>query len=148
MAEFDTLPLWIESLCLEWGMSEDITGILARLAIIVIILVMSLLANFIPKRVIITVAHGIASRTTFLIRHLRPRPTGLPIEIYVFSADQVWANFEGIQADIFDHLLAVLPEFELGIFQKPSGLDVQAQADSIRGSDRAETAPYHVGGAP
>jgi len=47
----------------------------------------------------------------------------------------VWANFEAIQADIFDHLLAVLPEFELGVFQEPSGLDVKALADSIRGRD-------------
>ncbi|MBU8913196.1 MAG: mechanosensitive ion channel family protein [Spirochaetales bacterium] len=62
---------------------------------------------------------------TFLIRHLSPGPTGLPIEIYVFSADKVWANYEGIQADIFDHLLAVIPEFELQVFQQPSGSDIE-----------------------
>jgi len=62
---------------------------------------------------------------TFLIRHLPPGPTGLPIEIYVFSADKVWANYEGIQADIFDHLLAVVPEFELQVFQQPSGSDIE-----------------------
>ena len=60
---------------------------------------------------------------TFLIRHLNPGETGLPIEIYVFSADQVWANYEAIQADIFDHVLAALPEFELRVFQNPSGSD-------------------------
>ncbi len=57
---------------------------------------------------------------TFLVRHLQPTEKGLPIEIYVFSNDQAWANFEGIQADIFDHLLAVLPEFELRVFQNPT----------------------------
>ena len=62
---------------------------------------------------------------TFLVRHLPPGPTGLPIEIYVFSADQVWANYEAIQADIFDHILAVVPEFELRVFQNPSGRDFQ-----------------------
>jgi miniconductance mechanosensitive channel len=61
---------------------------------------------------------------TFLIRQLPPGDNGLPIEIYVFSNDVVWKNYEAIQADIFDHLLAVAPEFELRIFQKPSGYDL------------------------
>ncbi len=60
---------------------------------------------------------------TFLVRHLQPTETGLPIEIYVFSSDQVWANYEAIQADIFDHILAVIPEFELRVFQNPTGAD-------------------------
>lgn len=61
---------------------------------------------------------------TFLVRHLAPTPQGLPLEIYVFSADKVWANYEEIQADIFDHLLAIAPEFGLRIFQYPSGYDL------------------------
>ena len=60
---------------------------------------------------------------TFLVRHLAPTEHGLPIEVYVFSKDTIWANYEGIQADIFDHLLAVAPEFDLKIFQNPSGAD-------------------------
>lgn len=60
---------------------------------------------------------------TFLVRHLEPTPNGLPIQIYVFSNDQVWANYEAIQADIFDHLLAAVPEFDLRVFQNPSGYD-------------------------
>jgi miniconductance mechanosensitive channel len=60
---------------------------------------------------------------TFLIRHLNPGETGLPVEIYVFSADQEWAKYESLQADIFDHILAVLPEFELRVFQNPTGSD-------------------------
>lgn len=60
---------------------------------------------------------------TFLVRQLPPGPTGLPIEIYVFSADKVWANYEAIQADIFDHILAILPEFDLRVFQEPTGAD-------------------------
>lgn len=62
---------------------------------------------------------------TFLVRHLDPTERGLPIEIYVFSADKVWANYEAIQADIFDHLLAMVPEFDLRIFQSPGGYDLQ-----------------------
>ncbi|MFT5834164.1 MAG: miniconductance mechanosensitive channel [Cognaticolwellia sp.] len=60
---------------------------------------------------------------TFLVRQLNPTEHGLPIEIYVFSKDQEWANYENIQADIFDHILAVVPEFDLRVFQDPSGLD-------------------------
>ena len=58
---------------------------------------------------------------TFLIRQLSPQSDGLPIEIYVFSNDTDWVNYESIQSDIFDHLLAILPEFELEIFQSLSG---------------------------
>ncbi len=60
---------------------------------------------------------------TFLIRQLAPTEHGLPLEIYVFSNDQVWAHYEAIQSDIFDHLLAVVPQFELRIFQSPTGAD-------------------------
>lgn len=56
---------------------------------------------------------------TFLIRQLAPGPTGLPIEIYVFTNDVRWANYEAIQADIFDHLLSVIKEFDLKTFQYP-----------------------------
>ena len=61
---------------------------------------------------------------TFLIRQLPPGENGLPIEVYVFTNDTVWANYEAIQADIFDHLLAVVPEFDLRVFQAPSGSDL------------------------
>ncbi|MFC1694139.1 mechanosensitive ion channel family protein [Candidatus Latescibacterota bacterium] len=60
---------------------------------------------------------------TFLIRQLDLGEYGLPIEIYVFSKDQVWANYEAIQADIFDHILAVVTEFDLRVYQNPSGSD-------------------------
>ena len=65
---------------------------------------------------------------TFLVRQLDPTEHGLPIEIYVFSTDQAWANYEAIQADIFDHVLAVLPLFDLRPFQAPTGSDVRALA--------------------
>lgn len=69
---------------------------------------------------------------TFLVRHLPPGPTGIPIEIYVFSADQRWASYEALQADIFDHLLAAIPEFGLRVFQEPAGSDLQIIADALR----------------
>ena len=62
---------------------------------------------------------------TFLVRHLAPTEHGLPIEVYVFSADQIWANYEGIQADIFDHILAAVPLFDLRVFQYPTGFDLR-----------------------
>lgn len=63
---------------------------------------------------------------TFLIRQLQPGEYGLPIEIYVFSKVQAWAQYEAIQADIFDHILAVIPEFDLRVFQNPSGSDFKS----------------------
>ena len=60
---------------------------------------------------------------TLLARQLATSDSGVPIEIYAFSADKNWANYETIQADIFDHLFAVAKEFDLKLFQKPSGGD-------------------------
>ncbi len=62
---------------------------------------------------------------TFLIRQLQPTQNGLPMEIYVFSNDQDWIRYDGIQSDIMDHLFAALPEFDLRAFQLPSGSDFQ-----------------------
>ena len=68
----------------------------------------------------------VSQEMTLIIRQLAPGEHGLPIEIYVFCTDIRWARYEAIQADIFDHILAVLPEFDLRIFQTPSGSDFQA----------------------
>jgi miniconductance mechanosensitive channel len=73
----------------------------------------------------------INQQMTFLIRQLPPTEYGLPIEIYVFSKDKVWANYEAIQADIFDHILAVVPEFDLRVFQNPSGRDFHGLGQKI-----------------
>lgn len=62
---------------------------------------------------------------TLLVRQLAPKEFGLPIEIYAFANDTAWANYEAIQADIFDHLLSILPEFKLSAFQSPSGADLE-----------------------
>ena len=72
-------------------------------------------------------AHPMINRDmTFLVRQLQPTELGLPLEIYVFSADKNWVNYEAIQADIFDHLFAVLPYFDLRAFQRPAGHDLAA----------------------
>ncbi len=62
---------------------------------------------------------------TLLVRQLEPGPQGLPIEIYCFTDTTVWTEYEGIQADIFDHMLSIVPEFGLRVFQEPAGLDFQ-----------------------
>ncbi len=62
---------------------------------------------------------------TFLIRQLQQTEKGLPVEIYVFSKLQEWAKYEDLQSDIFDHVLAVIPEFDLKVFQNPTGEDFQ-----------------------
>ena len=60
---------------------------------------------------------------TLLVRQLPPGPQGIPLELYCFSTDTAWASYEGIQADIFDHLMAILPEFGLRAYQQPAGSD-------------------------
>ena len=69
---------------------------------------------------------------TFIVRQLDPGEFGLPIEIYVFCKDIRWANYEAVQADIFDHFLAVVPEFDLRVFQNPASSDFQALSTNIR----------------
>ncbi|WP_321479229.1 mechanosensitive ion channel domain-containing protein [uncultured Bacteroides sp.] len=60
---------------------------------------------------------------TCMVRHLQPTEQGIPIELYFFSSVKAWVAYEGIQADIFDHVLAIIPEFELRVFQNPTGND-------------------------
>ncbi len=67
--------------------------------------------------------HGKDSGYTLIVRHLQPTEKGLPIQIYCFSKVQAWAKYEQVQADIFDHILAVIPEFELSLYQNPTGDD-------------------------
>ena len=69
---------------------------------------------------------NINENMTFLIRQLPASENGLPIEIYVFSNDNKWANYENIQSDIFDHLIASTKYFDLRIFQNPSGHDFKS----------------------
>ncbi len=66
---------------------------------------------------------NIGEHFTLLVRQLPSGPTGLPIEIYCFTDTTAWDIYEGIQADIFDHLLAIVSEFDLRLFQEPSGRD-------------------------
>ena len=61
---------------------------------------------------------------TLMVRQLAPGPEGLPLEIYCFTNTTVWTEYEDIQADIFDHLLAIVPDFGLRLFQKPAGSDL------------------------
>ena len=74
---------------------------------------------------------------TFLVRQQPPGAQGLPIQIYVFTDTTVWTEYEGIQADIFDHILAVLPEFGLRVFQDPTGMDWREHnASDLEGASR------------
>ncbi|MDP8634093.1 mechanosensitive ion channel [Serratia marcescens] len=62
---------------------------------------------------------------TLMVRQLAPTPEGLPLEIYAFTNTTVWAEYESIQADIFDHILAVIDEFGLRVHQTPTGNDMR-----------------------
>lgn len=62
---------------------------------------------------------------TCMVRQLQPTDYGIPMELYFFSAIKDWVPYEGVQADVFDHVLAIIPEFDLQVFQSPSGRDFQ-----------------------
>ena len=64
-----------------------------------------------------------------MVRHLQPTDHGLPVELYFFSSIKDWIPYEGVQADVFDHVLAIIPEFDLRVFQSPSGADFQRLAE-------------------
>ncbi len=68
---------------------------------------------------------AISQDMSLMVRHLAPTEKGLPLEIYCFSKDKRWANYEHIQADIFDHLLAALSYFDLEAFELPTGTDLK-----------------------
>ncbi|ASJ98439.1 mechanosensitive ion channel family protein [Shewanella marisflavi] len=68
---------------------------------------------------------------TLLVRQLAPTTEGLPIEIYIFTNDTRWAVYEDIQADIFDHIYAILPQFNLRAFQAPTGADVRSLKGAV-----------------
>jgi len=66
---------------------------------------------------------GIAQHQTIMVRQLQPTSEGLPLEIYAFSNTTSWVDYEAIQSDIFDHLIAIIGEFGLQVYQAPSGQD-------------------------
>lgn len=68
---------------------------------------------------------------TLIVRQLSPTSEGLPLEVYCFTNTIAWAAYESIQSDIFDHLLAIAPEFNLRVYQAPSGVDVRSLGDYI-----------------
>ncbi|MEX2571144.1 MAG: mechanosensitive ion channel domain-containing protein [Gemmatimonadota bacterium] len=76
---------------------------------------------------------------TFLVRQLAPTAEGLPLEIYVFVRDIRWANYEAIQADIFDHIVTIFPEFGLRVYQRPAGSDLAGV--SVQQPDRTREVP-------
>lgn len=66
---------------------------------------------------------GVNQGMTLIVRQLQPTAEGLPLEVYCFTNTIAWVPYEGIQSDIFDHLIAIAPEFGLRVFQNPSGND-------------------------
>jgi miniconductance mechanosensitive channel len=81
---------------------------------------------------------------TCMVRQMETTAQGVPLEIYCFTRTTSWADYERIQGDIFDYLLAVLPEFGLGVYQQPSGADLKtglAGLSNIRNQREDELPP-------
>ena len=75
---------------------------------------------------------GIHQDMIMMVRMMEPGPEGIPIEIYCFTNNTAWVEFERIQGDIFDHFLAILPELSLRLFQTPSGYDLSRGLGLVR----------------
>ena len=71
------------------------------------------------------------SNMMILVRQLQPTPQGLPLELYFFSDGTDWIPYEHLQAEVFEHLLAVMPRFGLKVFQAPAGSDFQPQLGPV-----------------
>lgn len=76
----------------------------------------------------------INTEMTTMVRQLEPTEKGLPLEVYCFSSDKEWVSYEGIISDIFDHLFAAIPEFDLDVFEAPTGKDFVSIASSAKPS--------------
>jgi miniconductance mechanosensitive channel len=68
---------------------------------------------------------GVNNNMMIMVRQLHPTPQGIPLEIYCFSADKRWENYEAIMSDVFDHIIASAPYFELELFEEPTGKDIK-----------------------
>ncbi len=82
---------------------------------------------------------GVNNNLPLMIRQLQPTPQGIPLEIYCFSADKRWENYEAIMSDVFDHVIAAVPYFDLELFEEPSGNDIKALLGLNKVSLQSET---------
>ena len=83
---------------------------------------------------------GIHEDMTLMVRMLQPTAEGVPLELYCFTNTTRWADYEAIQGDVFDHLLAILPEFGLRSFQSPGGADLLNLVDALRSAGQGTLA--------
>lgn len=77
---------------------------------------------------------------SMMVRMMEPQSDGIPVEVYCFTALTAWVEYERIQGDVFDHMLAILPELGLRLYQQPSGADVGAMGDGLGRAIRQELA--------
>ena len=84
---------------------------------------------------------GIRQDMTLIVRQIEASGEGIPLELYCFSKTTAWSEYEGIVSDIFDHLIAILPEFGLRLYQKPAGADLRDVIAAVLGRDEACKGP-------
>ncbi len=87
---------------------------------------------------------GINQSQSLIIRQLQPSSEGLPLEIYAFTKTTAWKDYESIQSDIFDHLLAIIPEFGLKVYQAPSGSDLKQIGAPFKASSAKSLNPVEI----
>jgi miniconductance mechanosensitive channel len=82
---------------------------------------------------------------SMMVRMMEPQSEGIPIEVYCFTAVTAWTQYERIQGDVFDHLLSILPEMGLRLYQAPSGTDMSGLVSGLIGGGAGRSSA--IGGA-
>jgi miniconductance mechanosensitive channel len=85
---------------------------------------------------------------SMMVRMMEPQSEGIPVEVYCFTAVTAWSQYERIQGDVFDHLLSILPEMGLRLYQAPSGADMSGLVSGrIGGGAGSASSPSAIGSA-
>ena len=84
---------------------------------------------------------GIRQDMTLIVRQLDAKGEGIPLELYCFTKTTAWRDYEGILSDIFDHMIAILPEFNLRLYQKPAGGDLRDAISALAPKDEVDEGP-------
>lgn len=82
---------------------------------------------------------GVNNTMLIMVRQLQPTSQGIPLEIYCFSSDKRWENYEAIMSDVFDHVIAAVPYFDLEVFEEPSGTDIKAFLELNKATSLSDT---------
>ena len=117
--------VWFKDLFVHAGLSYSFSSILSTIALVLIVILFSWISNLLAKAIIRKIVTRIVKKQTIIMRHRPFEGNGLPLQLYLFTKSNQFIPFENLQSEIFEHLLAIMNEFGLRVFQQPTGDDLQ-----------------------